>query len=135
MILVDTNLLLHAVNVEAPQHGRSFRVLRQLANGSDKWALTWGTLYEFLRVATHPRVFPAPLTFEQAWSAVRGWIGLPTCVVVCETPLHAEIVEQCRAESPRLAGNRVHDFHAAVLMREHAVSGILTLDEDFRAFP
>jgi predicted nucleic acid-binding protein len=49
--------------------------------------------------------------------------------------LHAETVEQCRAESPRLAGNPVHDFHAAVFMREHAVSRILTFDDDFRAFP
>ena len=35
----------------------------------------------------------------------------------------------------RLAGNIVHDFHSAVLMREHGIKDILTLDRDFRTFP
>lgn len=38
-------------------------------------------------------------------------------------------------ELPVVAGNLVHDAHTAVLMREHGVKTIVTLDMDFHHFP
>jgi hypothetical protein len=37
------------------------------------WHLTWGVVYEFLRVATHPNVFRKPFSLADAWGQVgRG---------------------------------------------------------------
>ena len=34
------------------------------------WHITWGIAYEFLRVVTHPRVFPSPWTVGEAWAFI-----------------------------------------------------------------
>ncbi len=48
---------------------------------------------------------------------------------------YREVFDQCLAESPRIHGNLQHDFHIAVMMREHGVTQILTEDRDFVMFP
>ena len=135
MKLVDTNVMLHAVNADAAGSARCRAAVEALANGPELWALTWGVVYEFLRVATHPRVFPTPLTLAAASAFVFGLTARPNCLVLTETPAHADVLRHCLTDSPRVAGNLVHDFHAAVLMREHGVATIITFDRDFHAFP
>jgi len=86
-------------------------------------------------VTTHPRVFPQPLTYRQAWTFAGTVLGATSCTVLVETPVHQTTIEECGQRVPALAGNLLHDFHTAVLMREHGVRDILTLDGDFQAFP
>ena len=50
-------------------------------------------------------------------------------------PRHAAVLEQTLSELSDLRGNVMHDLHTAVLMREHGVSRICTLDSDFHRFP
>jgi len=133
--LVDTNILLNAVNRDAPECRRCCACIEAFANGAGTWSLTWGIVYEFLRVATHPRVFPAPLTLREALDFVRQPAMRPNCLILAETVEHAPVLDQCLAESPRLAGNILHDFQTAVLMREHGIDTIVTFDADFRTFP
>ena len=104
-------------------------------NGSENWALSWGILYEFMRVATHQRVFPDPLTLTQAHGYVEDWVSSANSTVIAESDYHRQALADCLSEAPRLTGNILHDFHNAVLMREHGITQILTLDHDFRAFP
>ena len=135
MTLVDTNVLLNAINRDAAQGDVCRCALEQLVTGTETWVVSWMNIYEFLRVATHPAIFAKPLTMEAGRSLISELISRPNCLLPCETPLHAEVMGQCLNESPRISGNRVHDFHIAVLMREHGISTILTLDKDFHAFP
>ncbi len=135
MVLVDTNILLHAVNADSSDCARATRALEELANGSEDFALGWGILYEFLRVATHPRVFAQPLTLEQAWDFVAELSSRDNCATIVESAFHGQVLSDAMAEAPRLSGNILHDFHYAVLMREHGIKDVLTLDQDFRAFP
>lgn len=51
------------------------------------------------------------------------------------TEKHLAVLSQIAEELPNLRGNVVHDAHTAVLMREHGISQICTLDRDFRRFP
>jgi len=134
MILVDTNILLYAVNKDSVLHAKANEALENLVNSGENWALSWGIIYEFLRVATHPRVFPKPLTFDRAWTFVTELTNCSSCSLLGETPLHREMVETCRKEVGQLQGNLLHDFHQAVLMREHVVIHVLTCDTDFRLF-
>ncbi len=135
MFLIDTNILLHAVNQESPESGRTASFLRNLPRQAEWWALSWNIIYEFLRVATHPRVFPNPLTLPEAWAFITALLETPNGLLISETGLHTDLLAECSSESPRLNGNILHDFHSAVLMREHGITEIVTFDQDFRSFP
>ncbi len=134
MIVLDTNILLYAVNRASTHHEKAKDALEELARRGEPVALTWPIAYEFLRVATHPRVFPRPLSLDRALECLIGYLEWPEAKVLAETGEHLALMASCRAEVPRLRGNLLHDFHTAVLMREHGVKEILTLDQDFKAF-
>jgi len=135
MFLIDTNILLHAVNCESNEFERTAAFLRTLPGQSEWWALSWNVIYEFLRVSTHPRVFANPLTTKQAAHFIQSLREAPNHLLLSETAFHAEVFHNALHEAPRLSGNILHDFHTAVLMREHGISEIVTFDRDFRTFP
>ena len=135
MRVVDTNILVHAVNRSSPKHGPAHTALLALAEGATRWALTWTVVYEFLRVVTHPRVLPAPMGTQAAWEFIQTLMSTASCGVLTETGEHARVMQLCLSEAPRVTGNIIHDLHAAVLMREHGIDEILTEDRDFLSFP
>lgn len=51
------------------------------------------------------------------------------------TEKHLTVLSQIAKELPNLRGNVVHDMHTAVLMREHGINQICTMDSDFQRFP
>ena len=135
MVLVDTNVLVHAYNADSPTRDIAADVLQALANGSEDWYLSWGIVYEFLRVSTHPRVFRNPASLAQANGFVRDLLDSPMCHSIAQTPAHGLYLTRSLEETPRLSGNILHDFHTAVLMREHGIGDIFTFDRDFLTFP
>lgn len=135
MVLVDTNILLHAINTDSQDHARCAAAVEALVNGSENWMLSWAIAYEFMRVSTHPRVFPNPLTLAQAHAYLEEWMSSEACTVIAESDHHLRVLGESRQDVGRLTGNIIHDFHHAVLMREHGIKQILSLDRDFRTFP
>lgn len=135
MRVVDTNVLVHAVNLAAPEHARCFALLESLRPGREPWGTTWGVLYEFLRVVTHPRILPTPVTSDRAFAIVEALRASPAFQILVESERHAEVARRTLDEVPLLAGNVLHDFHTAVVMREHGVRRIYTRDTDFHRFP
>lgn len=99
------------------------------------WFLTWGIVYEFLRVSTHPTVFRDPLTPAQAWEFLSSLLDAPGLGLLTETPRHREVAQGVWNEVRDLRGSLAHDAHVAVLMREHGVRRIYTRDTDFHRFP
>lgn len=134
MFVIDTSLLLYAVNPDSPDHSRALALVEEWRRGGRSWFLTWGIVYEFLRVSTHPRVFPDPLSLDSAWRWIEALLAGPSSGILIETERHGEIVAELVAQHPRLRGNPVHDFHTAALMREHGVAEIRTADTDFHQF-
>ena len=55
MFVVDTNVLVYAANAATPEHKACRAKLDAWRQGTFPWCVTWGVLYEFLRVVTHPR--------------------------------------------------------------------------------
>lgn len=135
MFAVDTNVLVYAANEDLPEHSVCRRLLEGWRRGEAEWCTTWSVLYEFLRVATHPRVFPQPWSSHEAWRFVAAILDSPAHRVLVATPRHAEIAARTLDELPDLRGNVLHDAHMAILMREHDVEQIYTRDADFRRFP
>jgi toxin-antitoxin system PIN domain toxin len=134
LFVVDTNLLLYAVNPESVDHDPAYALLEEWRAGDRPWFLTWGIIYEFLRVSTHPAVFPRPLKLTTAREWLNVLLACPSAGVLVETERHDQVLNEVVRLHPRIAGNVVHDLHTAVLMREHGVPEIMTADTDFHQF-
>ena len=135
MFIVDTNVLLNAANGDAVDHSRSKEALESYVAENVNFALTWGIVYEFFRVGTHKKVFSKPLSFDQAYGFITQLITNLNCQLITESNIHNRVMHECRNEVHRLSGNIIHDFHTAVLMKEHGIKEIITFDTDYRAFP
>ncbi len=134
MLVVDTNVLIYAANSDAPEHARCRALLEGWRAQVTPWCLTWGIVYEFLRVATHPRVFRQPFAIDAAWRFVSALLASPSLMLLVQTSRHADVAAQTLADVPALRGNLLHDMHTAVLMREHGIRRIVTRDADFHRF-
>ncbi|MGH2826217.1 MAG: TA system VapC family ribonuclease toxin [Actinomycetota bacterium] len=135
MFLVDTNVLLYAANQAAPEHPPCASSLQRWREQATPWHVTWGILYEFLRVSTHQHVFSSPLTPAEAWSFVGSVLAAPALGVLIATPRHADVLTELTEIVPQLTGNLWHDAHTAVLMKEHGIRQIVTRDTHFHRFP
>jgi toxin-antitoxin system PIN domain toxin len=124
----------HAHRRGTAHHGQAIALLRGLAEGVEPYALFWPSLYEFLRVVTHHRVFDPPSTTDAALEAIRDFVGAPPVRVLGETVHHHTLLDRVLRES-RVTGNLVHDAHLVALAMEHGVHELLTLDGDFARFP
>jgi uncharacterized protein len=135
VFVVDTNVLVYAADEDAPAYARCRTLLEGWRAQHSAWYVTWGILYEFLRVSTHPKVLRNPWTAEQAWRFVEAMLAAPGLGVLVESERHSAVAAQTFRDIPHLAGNLLHDTHTAVLMREHGVRRIYTRDTDFHRFP
>ena len=134
MIALDTNILVYAHRSGTPFHKSAIALMRRMSEGRTPYALFWPSLYEFLRVVTHHRVFDPPSTVDEAAEALSAFLQPPVVRILSETPAHEAILREVLQKS-RVAGNLVHDAHLVALALEHGVHEILTLDDDFRRFP
>jgi toxin-antitoxin system PIN domain toxin len=134
MIALDTSILVYAHREGTLHHKPAISLLRALSEGRTPYVLFWPSLYEFLRVVTHHRVFDPPSTVNEALGALAAFLEPPVVRVLYETPAHEAILREILQES-RVAGNLMHDAHLVALALEHGVHEILTLDDDFRRFP
>ena len=88
MIALDTNILVHAHRAEMEHHGEAVRLLRDLAEGDEPWALPWPCVYEFLRVVTHPRVFDPPSALDEVLQDLASLLASPSLWLLGNGPDH-----------------------------------------------
>ena len=132
--LIDTNIFLHAANADSPDYAKAHEFLVESVRNRTAWSTTWPILYEFLRVATHPRVFSKPLKTKQALAFVDNLLALEELTILSATGRHFETLQSVVGELGHPGGNLLHDIHTATLMREHGVPEIITADNDFLQF-
>lgn len=135
MFVVDTNVLVYAADASAPEHEVCRGSLQSWRVRATPWYLTWGIVYEFLRVITHTRVLRQPWEAAEAMAFVEALLASPPAKVLAATARHASIMKEIVAEVPHLSGNLWHDAHTAALMREHGIKQIITRDTHFHRFP
>lgn len=134
MFIVDTNILVYAADEDSPFHKRCNKLIEEWRKQASAWYVTWGILYEFLRVITHPRVFRHPWPVLQAWEFVETLLASPSLGILIPTERHAEVAAEVVKKSPSLSGNLLYDAQTAILMREHGIKRIYTRDTDFHRF-
>lgn len=133
MQLVDANVLLYAVNRASLQHRPARQWLDAALSGSETVGFAWIVLLAFVRLSTHPAVFPNPLSAADAVDVVRAWLAQPAAVVVEPTARHLEVIGPILS-AVGTAGNLVNDAHLAALAIEHS-GEIVSFDADFSRFP
>jgi uncharacterized protein len=135
VIAIDTNVLVYAHRVEAPEHGMAADLLRRLAEGADPWAIPWPCVYEFFSVVTHPRIWKDEAsTPEEAWLQLDAWFHSPSLRLLGETEGFTETLAAF-ARRPRVRGPIIHDARVAAICVAHGVERLLTRDRDFALFP
>ena len=67
MIIVDVNLLIHAVNADSPYHQKAKSWLEAVVSGPETVGLPWMVLLAFLRLTTRAGLFQRPLSAETAF--------------------------------------------------------------------
>lgn len=129
---VDTNILLYAANADDEAHPIARALLERLAAGPDLLYLFWPTIMGFLRIATHPTVFPKPRSPERAVAAIAALVDRHNVRTPAEADRFWELYRATADSQTR--GNHVPDAHLVALMRQQGVSVIYTRDKDFRRY-
>jgi len=132
MIIPDANLLLYAYDEESPFHHKARVWCEQALSGPEPVTFLSAVIFGFVRIATHPKVFSAPLSVREAADHVTSWLAQPHVRV--EDMLHEDIEPALALlRDAGTAGNLTTDAQiAAIAMRLGAT--VHTADLDFARF-
>ncbi len=130
---IDANVLLYASNSASPHHRAARRFLMEAGAGREVVYLAWPTAMAYLRIATHPRIFAAPLTHAEALANLRSLVGRPNVRLITEKPDFLDTYAEVAGRVP-VRGNLVPDAHLAALLLQNGIRTLYTNDVDFRRF-
>lgn len=133
MKIVDANLLLYAVNEDAPHHAKAKSWFEEALSGTEAIGFEWTVLLAFLRLSTRTAVFPHPLGLDEAFALIDSWLSQPCSVVVQPTERHLDVLKELLTPFGS-AGNLTSDAHLAAVAQEHGAE-ICSCDADFARFP
>ena len=134
MIFLDANLLIYAVNADAPLHWQAKTWVQDTLDGQrGPVALNWFSLVAFVRIITNPRIISAPRSLDEALHLVNAWLALPAVRLIEPGAGHAHHFDTiCRSANAK--GNLITDAHLAALAIEHGCE-LASCDTDFSTFP
>lgn len=133
MILVDANLLIYAVNRDAPHHARARRWWETALSGSERVGLAWVVILAFLRITTRQGILEKPLGAEAATRYIDEWLDRPVVELVRPGEAHWNILRNLLLSSGT-QGNLTSDAHLAAMALECGAD-LCSADYDFRRFP
>src|SRR5450759_4761463 len=94
MILVDANLLIYAVNADAPLNRKAKSWLESALSGQETVGFPLNVLLAFLRLTTRPGLFRHPLPVDTAFDLVASWLDRPSATIVHPGPRHWQILSE-----------------------------------------
>jgi toxin-antitoxin system PIN domain toxin len=133
MIVIDVNLLIYAVNEDAPCHQKAKAWLETVVSGMETVGLPWIVLLAFLRLTTKAGLFQRPLDVETAFEVVNAWLQQPSVTVLEPTAHHLRTLRDLVVPLGT-GGNLTSDAHIAALAIEHGAE-LCSADNDFSRFP
>jgi uncharacterized protein len=133
MKVVDVNILILAVQKDAPEHPRVLNWWESNLAGDEEIGLAWTTVLGFVRISTNSKLFASPLSVAEAVAFVDKWLEHPNVRVVFEAEDHWSRVSSLLKHTGA-AGNLTTDAHlAAIAMAGDAA--VASCDADFAKFP
>jgi toxin-antitoxin system PIN domain toxin len=132
MIVIDVNLLIYAVNEDAPDHRKAKAWLEATISGNETVGLPWIVLLAFLRLTTRSGLFQRPLPVDDAFDLLDKWLQQPSVTVPEPGRRHLQTMRDLI--SPLGAGgNLTSDAHLAALAIELGAE-LCSADNDFGRF-
>ena len=132
MKLVDTNILVYAVDSDSRYHKQSSRWIEDTLVTESGMALAWLGLVGFVRLATRKGILNKPLPVADALAMVQDWLGHPNSHILHPGERHADIFARLLLVAGA-AGNLTNDAHLAALAIEHNAE-MVSFDRDFKRF-
>lgn len=133
MNLVDTNVLIHAVDPLSEYHARAKRWLDGEISSGRTLLMPWLVLVAFLRLTTNSATAVEPMPFEEAAAIVEAWTSQPNVSSPHPDKPHLSRMRELLA-STGTGGHLVNDAHIAALALQHDAT-VMTFDNDFSRFP
>lgn len=132
MIVLDLNLLLYAVNTDAPEHSRAKTFLEDALSTAEPVGLPWIVIIGFIRLATNRRIFQRPLAIDAALTIVDRWLEQPNVIALSPSDEHWTVLRGLLEQSGR-GGDATTDAHLAAIAIEHGAE-LCSTDADFARF-
>jgi uncharacterized protein len=133
VILLDVNILIYAVNRDAPLHSRAKSWLEATITGTETIGVPWTVLLAFLRLTTRPGLFRNPMSLDAAFDVTDSWLEQPSVSIIDPGPRHRAILRELLTPIGT-GGNLTSDAHLAALALEHRAE-LCSSDRDFQRFP
>lgn len=131
--LIDTNVMVYAVDSESPYHVVSKSLLDRAVNTDAGLCVTSQIIAEFCAVITDRRRVRNPLDPTAAASVVRTLIALPGLRLLTQ-PVGAELHFADLIEKHGRVGPRIFDLFLVAVMRGNGVQRIYTFNKrDFES--
>jgi hypothetical protein len=133
VILVDANLLIYAVDRDAPHHRAARRWLEATLSGTTPVGFAWVVILAFLRITTRAGLLRRPLSPDTALAYVDSWLQQPFAEAVGPGPGHWPVLQRL-LRATGMAGNLTSDAHLAATAIERGAA-VYSSDDDFKRFP
>ncbi len=132
MKIVDINLLIYAINKDAPHHSKAKKWLEDSLSSDEPFGFAWIVILGFLRIVTNGRIMPTPLMPEVAIDSVNDWLQQPPSLTIVPSHQHWPIFKELLMPLGT-AANLTSDAHLATLAIEHGAR-LYSTDNDFSRF-
>ena len=132
MLIPDINILIYAINKDSYCHEKAKQWLEETLSGPEPIGFAWIVLLGFMRITTHEKILPYPLSSEAACEIIDSWLERPNIRIVAPEEDHWNVLKEL-CKSLGTAGNLTSDAHLAALTIEN--NGVLcSTDNDFSRF-
>lgn len=125
---------MYAHRLDSPFNQAAHQLILGLAAAPASWAVTWPSVYEFLGITTHPKIYPDPTLMPRALAQMEAWLGSGNLVLLGETAGTFDILRE-QLSAGEVVGPRVHDAKIAAICLAHRVAELWTADRDFSRCP
>jgi len=124
-MLLDTNVLMYAVNSESPHHAASAQVLREALTAQIQACIALQNIHEFYSVVTNEKRVRNPVTTSQAHMMATLLLETPRIEKLSQDHSTTQLALSL-AKELGVSGPRFFDCLLAAIAKQHNVSTIVT---------
>ena len=133
--VLDANILIYAVNTNAPQHTASRRLLEAALDSAVTLYVTLQILCEFYSVVTNPKRIAAAFTAAEATQMIADLLELPGLRILATPPRAAQKLTELLKHHPVTAAS-IFDLQIVATMQANDIQRIYTFNvSDFEEVP
>ena len=131
-MFIDTNILVNARILEAPQHNIVRANLERAFAGPEELRISRQIVREYLAVMTRPQSWPVPITREEALEDAGRLLEIYE--VLEDGPVVTDLLLDLIRDVPG-GGKQIHDANIVATMLAYGERRLLTLNAaDFRRY-